>query len=47
MDWISLAEDKDKWQALVNMILKLWVSQNMVNFLTHQRTVCFPRSIVF
>jgi len=47
MDRIGLAEDRDKWQALVNMVLKLWVSENMGNFLTHQGTFCFPCSIVF
>jgi hypothetical protein len=25
MDWIHLAQDRDKWQALVNMIMNLWV----------------------
>jgi len=25
VDWIHLAEDKDQWQALVNMVINLWV----------------------
>jgi hypothetical protein len=25
MDWIELAQDRDKWQALVNVGLNLWV----------------------
>ena len=25
MDWIELAEDRDKWQALVNAVMNLWV----------------------
>jgi hypothetical protein len=25
MDWIDLAEDRDQWRALVNMIMNLWV----------------------
>ena len=25
MDWIELAEDRDKWQALVNEVMNLWV----------------------
>jgi len=25
MDWIDLAQDGDKWQALVNMVMNLWV----------------------
>jgi hypothetical protein len=28
MDWIELAQDRDRWQALVNVVLKLRVSQN-------------------
>ena len=47
VDGIGLAEDRNKWQAVVNMILKLWVSENMVNFLTHLGLFCFPSSIVF
>jgi hypothetical protein len=23
--WICLVQDRDKWQALVNMVLELWV----------------------
>jgi hypothetical protein len=26
VDWISLAQDKDRWRALVNAVIKLWVS---------------------
>ena len=25
MEWIELAQDKDRWQALVNAVMKLWV----------------------
>ena len=25
MDWIDLAQDRDRWQALVNAIMNLWV----------------------
>jgi hypothetical protein len=25
MDWINLAQDRNKWQALVNMVMKVWV----------------------
>jgi len=24
-DWIELAQDRERWQALVNMIMNLWV----------------------
>jgi ribosome biogenesis protein Nip4 len=26
MDWIELAQDRDRWQALVNEVMNLWVS---------------------
>jgi hypothetical protein len=25
MDWIELAQDMDRWQALVNVVMNLWV----------------------
>jgi hypothetical protein len=25
-DWIDLAQDRDRWRALVNAVMKLWVS---------------------
>jgi len=25
MEWIDLAVDRDRWQALVNMVMNLWV----------------------
>jgi len=34
MDWIHLAQDRDWWKSLVNMVMNLWVSKNAVNFLT-------------
>jgi len=34
MDWIMLVQDKDRWWALVNMVMNLQVPQNAGNFLT-------------
>jgi hypothetical protein len=25
MDWIDVAQDRDMWQAFVNMVMNLWV----------------------
>ena len=25
MDWIELAQDRDKWHALVNVVMNLWI----------------------
>jgi hypothetical protein len=26
MDWIGLAQERDRWRALVNMVMNLWIS---------------------
>ena len=33
MGWIDLAQNKDRWRALVNTIINIWVQQNGCNFL--------------
>jgi hypothetical protein len=34
IDWIELAEDRDRWWTLLNVIMNLQVPQNAGNFLT-------------
>jgi hypothetical protein len=34
MDWIELAQDRDRWRVLVNEAMNCWVPQNVGNFLT-------------
>ena len=47
MDWIDLAQDGDRWRALVNAVKDIWVSQNTGTFLTSRKRVTFPRRIMF
>ena len=34
IDWIDLAQDRDRWRAVVNRVKNLWGPQNWRNFLT-------------
>jgi hypothetical protein len=43
MEWIDLAEDRDRQWAFVNLIINLHIPQNAENFLTYSRGVSFSR----
>jgi len=43
INWIDLAQDRDRWLDLFNAVINLRVPQNADNFLTSGETVSFSR----
>jgi CRISPR/Cas system-associated protein Cas7 (RAMP superfamily) len=43
MDWIELAQDRDRWQELVNAVINLSGSIKCGHFLTRYKPVSFSR----
>jgi hypothetical protein len=43
MNWIELAQDRDKLWVLVNVVMNIRVPQNAGNFLTNYKPVSFSR----
>jgi hypothetical protein len=43
MDWIELAQVRDRWRVLVNAVMNIRDLQNAGNFLTSWEPVSFSR----
>jgi hypothetical protein len=47
MDWIDLAQARDQWRSLLNMVMNLRVPQNVGKFLSSCTTGGFSRRAQF
>jgi hypothetical protein len=47
MDWIELAQARDRWRSLVNVVNNFRVSYHAGNFLISCKPVTFSRRILF
>jgi len=41
LDWIEQKQDRDQWQALVNMVMNLWIPWKAGNSLTSWESISF------
>ena len=41
VDWSYLSQNRHKWRAVVNTVMNIWFSQNVVDFFTSYGTASF------
>jgi hypothetical protein len=46
MDWIELAQDRDRWQALVNVVINFRGLYNAGTFMTSCKPVVFSMTLL-
>jgi len=46
VDWIVLAQDRDRWQMLVSVVMNFRVAKNEGNCLTSCKAISFSRRIL-
>jgi hypothetical protein len=44
MEWMDLVQNRDRWRALLNVVMNLRVPQNAGNFLTSSETLNYSRT---
>jgi len=45
MEWINLAQDRDRWVAVMNAVMDLWLTWHKGKFWTRQGYVRLSRRI--
>ena len=46
LDWSYQAQDRDRWWALVNTVMNLWVPYNGGHFVTNWGNFCFLMTLL-